>query len=131
MNFFVAITNKQTGQKELITAPLDGTILDGVTRNSVLSLARERLAPEGWNIVERKFTMTEMDEAARDGRLIEAFGAGTAAIVSPVRHISWKGKLVNCGLKEHEETGEITMKMKNWMEARQYGDDPHEWSYEC
>ncbi|KAK4158399.1 hypothetical protein C8A00DRAFT_39375 [Chaetomidium leptoderma] len=131
MNFFVAIQNKQTGQKELITAPLDGTILEGVTRDSVLSLARERLAPEGWNIVERKLTMAELDEAATEGRLVEAFGAGTAAIVSPVRAISWKGKMVSCGLKDHEESGEITTKMKNWMEARQYGDEEHEWSYVC
>ncbi|KAK4242743.1 mitochondrial branched-chain-amino-acid aminotransferase [Achaetomium macrosporum] len=131
MNFFVAIRNKQTGQKELITAPLDGTILEGVTRDSVLSLARERLVPEGWNVVERKYSMKELDEAASEGRLIEAFGAGTAAIVSPVRAISWKGKLVQCGLKEHEESGEIATKMKNWIEARQYGDDEHEWSYIC
>lgn len=131
MNFFVAIHNKETGQKELITAPLDGTILEGVTRDSVLALARERLAPEGWKIVERKYTMKELDEAATEGRLIEAFGAGTAAIVSPVRSISWKGKLVNCGLKDHEESGELTMLMKGWMEARQYGDDESEWSYIC
>jgi branched-chain amino acid aminotransferase len=110
---------------------LDGTILEGVTRDSVLSLAREKLVPEGWKVSERKFTMKEMDEAAQEGRLIEAFGAGTAAIVSPVRHISWKGKLVNCGLEDHEETGELTMRVKNWMEARQYGDEEHEWSYIC
>jgi len=131
MNFFVAIKNKQTGQNELITAPLDGTILEGVTRDSVLSLARERLAPQGWNIVERKYTMQELDEAASEGRLVEAFGAGTAAIVSPVRSISWKGKMVHCGLKDHEESGEIATKMKKWMEDRQYGDDAHEWSYVC
>ncbi|KAK4643390.1 branched-chain-amino-acid transaminase bat2 [Podospora bellae-mahoneyi] len=131
MNFFVAIKNKQTGQKELITAPLDGTILEGVTRDSVLALARERLAPEGWKIEERKYTMGELAEASAEGRLIEAFGAGTAAIVSPVRAISWKGQLVNCGLKDNEESGEIAMKMKEWMEARQYGDEESDWSYVC
>ncbi|KAK0628913.1 aminotransferase [Bombardia bombarda] len=131
MNFFVAIKNKETGQKELITAPLDGTILEGVTRDSVLALARERLEPEGWKISERKYTMKELDEAAEEGRFIEAFGAGTAAVVSPVRAVSWKGKLVNCGLKDNEESGEITLKMKSWMEARQYGDEEHEWSYVC
>ncbi|KAL2162148.1 hypothetical protein VTH06DRAFT_7933 [Thermothelomyces fergusii] len=131
MNFFVALRNRQTGRRELVTAPLDGTILEGVTRDSVLSLARERLAPEGWDVVERKFTMRELDEAAAEGRLIEAFGAGTAAIVSPVRAISWRGKLINCGLKEHEESGEIAARMKDWIEARQYGDDAHEWSYIC
>ncbi|KAK3994626.1 putative branched-chain-amino-acid aminotransferase [Cladorrhinum sp. PSN332] len=131
MNFFVVLKNKETGQKELITAPLDGTILEGVTRDSVLSLARERLAPEGWNIVERKYTMPELAQAAEEGRLVEAFGSGTAAIVSPVRSISWKGRVVNCGLKDNEESGETTLKMKQWMEARQYGDEEHEWSHVC
>jgi branched-chain amino acid aminotransferase len=129
MNMFVALKNKETGQKELVTAPLDGTILEGVTRDSVLALARERLEPEGWKISERKYTMKELAEAADEGRLLEAFGAGTAAIVSPVRSISWKGKLVDCGLSELEESGEIALKMKEWIEAIQYGDEEHEWSY--
>jgi branched-chain amino acid aminotransferase len=128
MNMFVAIADKETGQKELITAPLDGTILEGVTRDSVLQLARERLVPEGWKISERKLTMKDLAEASREGRLIEAFGAGTAAIVSPVRAISWKGQLVDCGLKEHEESGELALRIKEWMEAIQYGDIEHEWS---
>lgn len=131
MNLFVAIKNKQTGQKELVTAPLDGTILEGVTRDSVLALARERLVPEGWVVSERKYTMRELDEAAQEGRLIEAFGAGTAAIVSPVRAISWKGKLVKCGLKDHEEAGETALRMKNWIEGIQYGEEEHAWSYLC
>ncbi|KAI5467735.1 aminotransferase [Mariannaea sp. PMI_226] len=129
MNMFAAIKDKKTGQKELVTAPLDGTILEGVTRDSVLALARERLAPEGWKISERKYTMKELAEASSEGRLIEAFGAGTAAIVSPIRNISWKGNLINCGLAENEESGEIALKMKEWMEAIQYGDEEHEWSY--
>ncbi|KAF4988181.1 hypothetical protein FDECE_15157 [Fusarium decemcellulare] len=128
MNMFAAIQSKE-GVKELITAPLDGTILEGVTRDSVLALARERLVPEGWTVSERKYTMSELDEAAQEGRLIEAFGAGTAAIVSPIRTISWRGKKINCGLAEGEESGEVALKMKNWMEAIQYGDEQHEWSY--
>lgn len=131
MNMFVALRNKDTGAKELVTAPLDGTILEGVTRDSVLALAREKLVPEGWSIVERKYTMQELSDAADEGRFLEAFGSGTAAIVSPVRSISWKGKLVDCGLKPHEESGELATKMKNWIEARQYGDEEHAWSYTC
>lgn len=129
MNMFVAIKNKETGQKELVTAPLDGTILDGVTRDSVLSLAREKLAPEGWIISERKYTMPELFEASKEGRLLEAFGAGTAAVVSPVRNISWKGNLVECGLRPDQEAGEVAQKMLDWISARQYGDEEHEWSY--
>ncbi|KAI1343057.1 branched-chain amino acid aminotransferase [Xylariaceae sp. FL0016] len=131
MNLFLAIKNKETGQKELITAPLDGTILPGVTRDSVLGLAREKLAPEGWLISERKITMKELHKASLEGRLMEVFGAGTAAIVSPVRKISWKDEMVDCGLSEHEESGEIALRMKGWIEARQYGDDEHEWSHVC
>ncbi|KAF4969356.1 hypothetical protein FSARC_3431 [Fusarium sarcochroum] len=127
MNMFVALKDKETGQKELVTAPLDGTILEGVTRDSVLSLARERL--EGWKISERKYTMKELAEASREGRLIEAFGAGTAAVVSPVRSISWKGDLIPCGLSETQESGDIALKMKEWIEAIQYGDEEHEWSH--
>ncbi|KAI0198191.1 branched-chain amino acid aminotransferase [Astrocystis sublimbata] len=131
MNLFVALRDAQSGQKELVTAPLDGTILEGVTRDSILALAREKLAPEGWKISERKITMQDLAEASSEGRLLEVFGAGTAAIVSPVRTISWRGKPVDCGLKEHEESGEVAALMKKWIEARQYGDEEHEWSYVC
>jgi branched-chain amino acid aminotransferase len=68
MNMFAVIKDRKTGQKELVTAPLDGTILEGVTRDSILALARERLAPEGWKISERKYTMRELAEAAKEGR---------------------------------------------------------------
>jgi branched-chain amino acid aminotransferase len=127
MNLFIALKNKETGQKELITAPLDGTILEGVTRDSVLTLARERLGPKGWNISERKIKMSEVAEASEEGRMIEVFGAGTAAIVSPVRNISYRGKMVECGLKEAEEAGEIALQMKNWIEGIQYGDEANPW----
>ncbi|KAJ2892592.1 Mitochondrial branched-chain amino acid (BCAA) aminotransferase [Zalerion maritima] len=129
MNMFTVIQDAKTGQKELVTAPLDGTILDGVTRDSVLSLAREKLIPEGWKVSERKYTMPELWQASKEGRLLEAFGSGTAAVVSPVRNIGWRGNVVNCGLAEDQESGEIARKMKEWIEARQYGDEEHEWSY--
>ncbi|KFY12541.1 hypothetical protein V492_03814 [Pseudogymnoascus sp. VKM F-4246] len=129
MNMFVAMKNKETGQKELITAPIDGTILEGVTRDSVLSLAKEKLVPAGWKVVERQYTMFELDDAANEGRLLEAFGSGTAAVVSPVRNISWKGKIVDCGLRPDQEAGEVAQSMKDWIEKRQYGEEEHEWSY--
>jgi branched-chain amino acid aminotransferase len=129
MNLFVAMKNKETGQKELITAPLDGTILPGITRDSVLDLARERLVPDGWKVSERKLTMSAIAEAAREGRLLEVFGSGTAAVVSPVRTISWKNTSVDCGLMPGQEAGEVAQKMLSWIEARQYGDEEHEWSY--
>ena len=128
MNLFVVIKNKQTGKKELLTAPLDGTILEGVTRDSVLALGRERLVSEGYNVDERYVRMQEIADAEAEGRLLEVFGAGTAAIVAPVRKISWKGRMLDCGLKEDEEAGEIAMRMKGWIEGIQYGDEEHEWS---
>ena len=152
MNFFAAIKDKNTGKKTLMTAPLDGTILEGVNRDSVLDLARERLVPEGWDVEERKFTMGELASAADEGRMIEAFGTGTAAVVSPVRSISWKSRVVNCGLPEDKEAGELAQRMKDWIEGIQvcsgvysnlsyaedfewltrlffqYGDEEHPWS---
>ena len=72
--------------------------------------------------------MQEIGEAESEGRLLEVFGAGTAAIVAPVRKISWKDRMLDCGLKESEEAGEIAMRMKGWIEAIQYGEEEHEWS---
>lgn len=129
MNFFVAVKTK-SGTKQLLTAPLDGTILEGVTRDSILGLARERLVPEGWEVHERPFTMKELAEAESEGRLMECFGAGTAAVVSPVRRIGWKGRMVECGLREGEEAGEVATRMKGWIEGIQYGDENHKWRVE-
>jgi branched-chain amino acid aminotransferase len=90
-NFFVIWRNKTTNKLELVTAPLtDKLILDGVTRRSVLELARERLTAGGsgvegledLEIVERKYTMDELVEAADEGRLVEGFAAGTAVSFS-------------------------------------------------
>lgn len=128
MNLFAAMKTRD-GQKELVTAPLDGTILEGVTRDSVLDLARERLAPDGWQVNERRFTMREVKEASDEGRLLEVFGAGTAAVVSPVRNISWMGELINCGLPDGKEAGDLARQMKAWIEGIQYGDEEHPWRY--
>lgn len=129
MNFFACVREKGTGRKMLWTAPLDGTILEGVTRESVLELARERLGKEeGWVIEEKDFTMRELAEAADEGRLMEAFGTGTAAVVSPVRMINWRGRDLQCGLKDGEEAGEVAARMKEWIEEIMYGDVEHRWS---
>ena len=91
-------------------------------------MARERLTKEGWKISERKFTIREVKEAADEGRLLEVFGAGTAAVVSPVRNISWNGSLINCGLPEDKEAGDLAQRMKDWIEGIQYGEEEHAWS---
>jgi len=127
MNLFVAWKNED-GVKELITAPLDGTILEGIVRDSILELARDRLAPQGWKISERKYTIKEMDKAADEGRLLDVFGSGTAAVVSPVRNISWNGKMIDCGLEKGKEAGPIAQQIWDWMAEIQYGEVEHKWS---
>ena len=83
-NFFVVWRAKEEegGKLQLVTAPLDDKlILDGVTRRSVVELARERLKGEV-EVVERKYTIDELVEADREGRVVEAFAAGTAVCLS-------------------------------------------------
>ncbi|RAL63160.1 hypothetical protein DID88_004240 [Monilinia fructigena] len=100
-NFFLVLRNAQTKKLELLTAPLTGKlILDGVTRRSVLDLAHERLAAtsdslppntEPLEIVERTYTMHEIEEAQKEGRVVEAFLSGTAYFITPVSAISFRG----------------------------------------
>ncbi len=77
-NFFILWKNRDSGKLELVTAPLDDRlILDGVTRRSIVQLAHERLAGEV-DVVERRYTIREVMDAHAEGRLVEAFAAGTA-----------------------------------------------------
>lgn len=87
MNLFVHWTNTK-GETELVTAPLNGTILPGVTRRSILDLAHQW---KEFKVEEKEVTMTELATAIKEGRVKEIFGAGTAAIVSPVERILYKG----------------------------------------
>lgn len=123
MNVFFVMLNKDTNRKELITAPLTrGDILPGVTRQSILELAR------GWeelDVVERFPTMPEVKQAAAEGRLVEAFGAGTAAVVSPISGIKYEGEDIDI-----EATGEVTQRLWDEVTAVQYGriEGPKGWS---
>ena len=88
MNLFIAWRDAATGRMELVTPPLDGTILPGVTRACILDLARS------WGeftVSERRVTMPEVARAAAEGRLLEVFGSGTAAVVAPVKSIHYAG----------------------------------------
>lgn len=80
MNFFVFWKNED-GEDELITPPLDGTILPGITRDSILTLTKEL---KKFKVSTRPFKIQELMKACQEKRVYEAFGAGTAAIVSPV-----------------------------------------------
>lgn len=100
---------------ELITSPLTGSILPGVTRNSVIEMARSW----GMKVSERLLSMDEVLAAHKSGALKEAFASGTAAIVSPVGLIHYDGKeyAINCGA-----TGPVTEKLYNEILQIQYGE---------
>jgi len=108
---------------KLITSPLHGTILDGITRRSVLVLAREM----GLEIVERALTVDEIFAGVESGRLTEAFGTGTAVVVSPVGQFTYRNRTVAIG--DGKSTGEVTRKLYDTLTGIQYGrlDDPHGW----
>ncbi|BHH86255.1 branched-chain amino acid aminotransferase [Desulforhopalus sp. 52FAK] len=107
---------------ELVTPPLKGSILGGLTRDSVITLARSW----GVDVVERKISIDEVIDANKDGSLKEIFGTGTAAVISPVGELFYKGEstIVNNG-----ETGELSARLFTELQAIQNGhqDDPHKW----
>lgn len=80
MNIFIRINDT------LITAPISDRILDGITRKSILEIAKD----EGIPIEVRKITVSEVVEAAKKGSLKEMFGAGTAAVVSPISTFGYR-----------------------------------------
>uniref|UniRef100_A0A8R1Y148 Branched-chain-amino-acid aminotransferase n=2 Tax=Onchocerca TaxID=6281 RepID=A0A8R1Y148_ONCVO len=87
MNIFIYWENEQ-GDNELLTAPLyDGLILPGITRESVLHLARQM---HDIKVTERYVQMGEVRRAIKEGRMHEMFGTGTACVVSPVERILYK-----------------------------------------
>jgi len=108
---------------EVITPPLAGTILAGVTRDSVLALLRE------WKVrvAERPITIDEVVRAAHDGSLKEVFGTGTAAVISPVGELAYKGERIVVG---GGGIGELTRKLYDTIVDIQYGraPDPRGWT---
>ncbi len=107
---------------ELITPPLTGSILPGVTRNSVIEIARSW----GMNVSERQLSMDDILSAQKSGALKEVFASGTAAIVSPVGliHYNKKEYAINQG-----KTGPVTERLYNEILQIQYGEkeDPFGW----
>ncbi|KAJ2825754.1 branched-chain-amino-acid transaminase bat2 [Coemansia furcata] len=127
MNLFVHWRN-EAGEEELVTPPLDGTILPGVTRDSVLELAR------GWGefkVSERKINMKQISRASDEGRLLEIFGAGTACVVTPVSRIHFKGKDYVVPLdpaNPESQAGPVAGRIYKTLMDIQYGDVPSKWS---
>ena len=107
---------------ELITLSLTGTILAGITRDSVIHIARD------WkvNVSERRISLEEVLSAIENGKLKEVFASGTAAVISPVGKLAYRGKtfLVNNG-----KVGPLAQKLYDHIVGIQYGKvkDPYGW----
>jgi branched-chain amino acid aminotransferase len=118
MNMFVVIGG------EVLTASLDGTILPGITRDSIIKIFKDK----GYKVTERKVSLDEIIDALKENRLDEAFGTGTAAVVSPV------GKL-RIGDEEYVigdgKTGKITQMLYDTLTGIQRGkiEDKFGWLY--
>jgi branched-chain amino acid aminotransferase len=124
MNLFFLWKNSD-GKTELVTAPLSrGDILPGVTRDSVLQLAREWGDHE---VSERNITMAEVVAAVDEGRMIEAFGCGTAAVLSPIQLIHYNGKDLNIPLADGQ-VGDMCKRLWDEITGIQYGKIDHPWS---
>jgi branched-chain amino acid aminotransferase len=110
---------------EVITPPLMGTILPGVTRDSALTLMREW----GLRVGERPISIDEVAQAHRGGTLKEVWGTGTAAVISPVGELTYKGEkmVINNG-----EVGPLTQRLYDAIVGIQYAKAPdaHGWLVE-
>lgn len=110
---------------ELITPDLGDSVLPGITRKSVLQLL------QSWNIptVERRLSVEEIFQAHADGRLREAFGCGTAAVISPIGKLGWADKSIEIG---GGKIGEISQRLYDTITGIQTGklDDPFGWVVE-
>ena len=117
MNLFFAFDDGR-----LITPPLTGTILPGITRESIIALARD----EGLNVSEEPYSLDAWKADATSGKLIEAFACGTAAVVTPVGRVADRNGEFTIG---SGGPGQLTGRLKDRLVAIQRGSapDPHGW----
>lgn len=113
MNMMFAYGNR------VVTPALNGSILPGITRNSVLTLARQL----GYEVEEKRLAIADVFEDARQGRLTEAFGTGTAAVISPVGELCWKDEKLLIG---DGSIGPVAQKLYDTLTGIQYGRLPDE-----
>ena len=111
--------------EKIVTAPCDGTVLPGVTRDSVIQL----LKSWGYVVEERHLSIDELMEAGRNGKLQEAFGTGTAKCHFPIGKLNYKGKVL---ISMTFKTGEITQRLYDTLTGIQWGklEDCFHWTYE-
>ena len=109
---------------EIVTPALVGSILPGITRKSCLELLRK----EGYKVSERLLSIDELQAAMANGTLEEAWGCGTAAVISPIGELAYKGKkyTVNGG-----KIGEVTQHLYDTITGIQWGkrEDTFGWTY--
>ena len=110
---------------EVVTPALNGSILPGITRKSILELLRD----EGYKVSERRISVDELGQALKDGKLEEAWGCGTAAVVSPIGELCYKGKkfIINEG-----KIGALTQHLYDTLTGIQWGklEDKYHWTKE-
>jgi len=111
MNMFFAYGNS------VVTAPLEGSILNGVTRNSVISLAEDL----GFSVEERKVDIDTIMADILSGRITEAFGSGTAAVITPVGTLCYKEQNISIG---GGGVGTLTRKLYDTLTGIQTGHLP-------
>ena len=118
MNVFFKING------EVITPMLSGSILPGVTRDSVIQLVKHKGIP----VSERRISVEELLDAQAKGTLEEAFGSGTAAVISPIGTLGWEGKEFTIG----NGIGELSQLLYDQLTGIQYGrlPDPFGWVHE-
>ena len=106
----------------LITAPTGDSILDGITRDSVLTLAKDW----GMKVEEKRLSVKELEESLKKGEVKEAFGAGTAATIAKIHKIGYNG--VDYVLPEEKPLAD---KLYDTLDKIKLGeiDDPHGWVY--
>jgi branched-chain amino acid aminotransferase len=101
-----------------------------VTRDSILSITRDTW--KEFKVSERKITMPEIVKAVKEGRLLEMFGAGTAAIVSPIKRIRYQGHDIEIPLdpaNKDAQAGPLTRRLADYIMGIQYGEISHsDWS---
>ena len=99
---------------KVYTAACTGTVLPGVTRRSIIELLRDW----GYEVIEGKLAIEDVMKAGHEGRLQEVFGTGTAAVVSPVKELDWKGDKV---IINNEKIGDVTQKLYDTLTGIQWG----------
>ncbi len=117
MNLFFVYKDGQ-----VVTPSLDGTILHGITRDSVITLLGDR----GHHVQQRKFSLQELREGVAAGDIVEVFACGTAAVITPVGLLKSKEEEIVIG---DNEPGELTVAMRQELTGIQYGTVPdrHGW----